>query len=457
MAPRSTAAGGTPLARLLWAGAAVRTLLLGWGAWQDAHLAVKFTDIDYEVYTDAAAFMAAGRSPYTRSTYRYTPLLAAALLPNVALHKAWGKLLFCFADLAAAWMLTRLLAARRRQGGSSTAPAVWQTAGVALWLFSPFTVAISTRGNGEALVTCLLLGMLLALQAGRLTLAALLFGLAVHWRLYPIIFALPLLRHFALPLLRHFALQRRSASAAAGRTPANGSKSRASISRSHAARLAGAAAQLLSLRGAAFGALSGALFLALGAACYRLYGWQFLHETYLYHASRTDPRHNFSPYFYPAYLASTGGTAATWDVGWAFSLAQAALQLAVGWACAADLPFCFLLQTMVLVAFNKVCTAQYFVWYISFLPLMLPDLAAAPNRRRLLGAAAAWGAAMAHWLLWAYLLEFQGAGVHLAVWCASLAFLTAHVWLICELLAAWRARQGGAGRRHATGGQRKAA
>lgn len=44
---------------------------------------------------------------------------------------------------------------------------------------------------------------------------------------------------------------------------------------------------------------------------------------------------------------------------------------------------------------------------------------------------------MAHWLLWAYLLEFQGAPVYLAVWAASLAFLAAHVWVICELLTAW--------------------
>ncbi len=43
----------------------------------------------------------------------------------------------------------------------------------------------------------------------------------------------------------------------------------------------------------------------------------------------------------------------------AFSLAQAALQVAVGWACAPDLPFCFLLQTMVLVAFNKARPAAF--------------------------------------------------------------------------------------------------
>lgn len=64
---------------------------------------------------------------------------------------------------------------------------------------------------------------------------------------------------------------------------------------------------------------------------------------------------------------------------------------------------------------------------------------------------------MAHWLLWAYLLEFRGAGVHLAVWGASLAFLAAHVWLVCELVRAWRVRQAGMDGARTAGWERKAA
>lgn len=155
--------------------------------------------------------------------------------------------------------------------------------------------------------------------AGRLVPAALLYGLAVHWRLYPII--------YALPLLRHFALQRQHAAGAAGAAGLRRSTRQAVAASTAGARpgplrhvlhaAAVAVSSLVSPAGAVFGALSGGLFIGLAAAFYRLWGDQFLHETYLYHASRVDPRHNFSAYFYPAYLASSGGPqAARWDVGW---------------------------------------------------------------------------------------------------------------------------------------------
>lgn len=48
-----------------------------------------------------------------------------------------------------------------------------RAAAVASWLFNPFTATISTRGSGEALAACQLLGTLLALSTGA-------------WRLQPV-------------------------------------------------------------------------------------------------------------------------------------------------------------------------------------------------------------------------------------------------------------------------------
>ena len=71
MLPRSASSSSAQM-RLLVAAAAVRIALLLWGEWQDAHMVVKYTDIDYVVFTDAARFMSRGASPYDRDTF-YVP------------------------------------------------------------------------------------------------------------------------------------------------------------------------------------------------------------------------------------------------------------------------------------------------------------------------------------------------------------------------------------------------
>ncbi|CAK5069408.1 unnamed protein product [Meloidogyne enterolobii] len=43
---------------------------------------LNFTDVDYEVFTEAALLVSQGSSPYNLSTYRYSPIIAWILVPN---------------------------------------------------------------------------------------------------------------------------------------------------------------------------------------------------------------------------------------------------------------------------------------------------------------------------------------------------------------------------------------
>ncbi|KAJ6307453.1 hypothetical protein OIU76_017280 [Salix suchowensis] len=69
-----------------------RVILIVYGEWQDTHMEVRYTDVDYLVFSDAASLMANGESPYKRTTYRYSPLLAFLLTPNSFIHRSWGKI-----------------------------------------------------------------------------------------------------------------------------------------------------------------------------------------------------------------------------------------------------------------------------------------------------------------------------------------------------------------------------
>lgn len=167
-----------------------RLAFLFYGLWQDANSPVKYTDIDYLVFTDAARFVSRGLGPYERETYRYTPVLAWFLLPTA--HKTgnplWdaalfssGKMLFAAADLVAGWLIERALAR------SMDAAAARKFA--AIWLLNPMVATISTRGSSEGLLGVLVMALLSAVVSRRITLAGLLLGFGVHFKIYPFIYA----------------------------------------------------------------------------------------------------------------------------------------------------------------------------------------------------------------------------------------------------------------------------
>lgn len=385
----------------------LRLVLIGVAEVQDLLAEVPYTDVDYRVFSDAAGSVVQGLSPYAGRTplllaeatrYRYTPLLAYLLLPNVWLHGAWGKVLFSTLDVAAACVLRTWL---EQHAGEDAVVTV--KVGLCLWLFNPFCFTISTRGSGESVVVLLLYGTLWALHSRRSSrLAAVLFGLAVHWRLYPVVYALPI----TLSLGAH----------------------RRGVWR------------LLNKEAIEFCLLSAAVFGLLAALFTALYGAEFLEATYLYHGKRLDVKHNFSVYFYPNALHVEGVPGAGFAMPnlarWA-ALPQLGLCAWLGFAASGPkgggLALAVLLQTVALVATNKVITAQYFVWWWSLVPLALPWLRWRDRWQTLARAGLVWAAAEVHWLLWAYLLEFREWPVRPGVWGASCLFLGAHMLVLREL------------------------
>jgi phosphatidylinositol glycan class M len=173
--------------KLLIAAFLLRVILLVYGEFQDRFLTVKYTDIDYIVFTDAARYITQGQSPYLRETYRYTPLLAMLLTPNIYLFKSFGKILFAGSDLLVGYLIHRILVLR----GMPSKEALKYDA---LWLLNPMVANISTRGNAESLLGVMVLGTLyLVLTKRYFYSACTLFGLSVHFKIYPVIYAVPLL------------------------------------------------------------------------------------------------------------------------------------------------------------------------------------------------------------------------------------------------------------------------
>ncbi|KAI4476758.1 hypothetical protein M0804_013302 [Polistes exclamans] len=126
-------------------------------------------DIDYKVFTDAARHITEGDKPLKRHTYSYTPLLAFFLIPNIYLHKDFGKILFSLVDIVVAMLIRRILTRQKLNNKVVTIS-------VFLWLYNPLTVMISTKGNAYSLAVLPGFLKLDFLQTGQFFLARLIHG-----------------------------------------------------------------------------------------------------------------------------------------------------------------------------------------------------------------------------------------------------------------------------------------
>ena len=386
----------------------VRAVMLVYGAWHDTYMEVKYTDIDYDVFSDAAELIWHGRSPFERSTYRYTPLLALVLTPNVWLHHGWGKLLFAAIDVAIGAQIESILVMRHL-------PLRVARTCAAVWLLNPLSINVSTRGNSESLVAVFVLGAVHALMSHRTMTSALLLAIGVHFKPYPIIY---------LPAF----LACMDSNYRAGLASVSKPVSNHEVVRQMTARFPRGTFLLSFL----------CMYGILSAICLAWCGPQFWREALLYHVTRQDAKHNFSPYFYGIYLSTADGTMWRSTLATFAFVPQVLLLARVVILYRQDLPFCLFVQTLIFVTFNKVCTAQYFIWYHALLPLVLPSSRTLQRPRwcRSLGFLSFWVITLLSWLGWAYQLEFRGRAVFLQLWIASLAFFAANIVVLCEMILA---------------------
>ena len=148
-----------------------------------------YTDIDYVVVTDAAKLIADNQSPYNRQTYRYTPILAWIVLPNILLNQSVGKVLFSVADILIGISIKRI---NKKLYPNHNSDSILSSF---LWILNPFVISISTRGSPESIIGLLVMSTLDALVHEKYTVAAVMMAFSVHYKIYPFIYVTSILSY----------------------------------------------------------------------------------------------------------------------------------------------------------------------------------------------------------------------------------------------------------------------
>ncbi|XP_066598193.1 GPI mannosyltransferase 1 [Prorops nasuta] len=362
----------------------LRLLCIIYANFHDNFFSLSYTDVDYVVFTDAARYIVNGKSPFERLTYRYTPLLAFMLTPNILLFKDFGKICFSVVDILIPIVIRKILL---RENCSNRTLNICTF----LWLYNPLTIVISTRGNADSIAVFLVILTLDFLQQQKYITAGLIHGLSIHFRLYPMMFSLAMYLSLQkgfniIPNLRQLKL--------------------------------------------VFSCIFS--ILVLTSVSYYLYGYRFLYESFFYHLIRKDTRHNFSIYFYMLYLSADSAPSIYQNILIASPQIILLILFSYCFSGKLQLPFALLTQAMVMVAYNPVMTSQYIFWFLSLVPLNLPHLKL--DVKKSLELVAFWILAKGIWLLFAYLLEFQGFNTFIFIWLSSILFFIANIQILVNMI-----------------------
>ncbi|KPJ04848.1 GPI mannosyltransferase 1 [Papilio xuthus] len=398
-----------PFSYHLIAGLAIRLGLIVYGDYQDNYYDVAYTDVDYKVFTDAARHVLAGKSPYARHTYRYSPIIAYLLIPNIMLHKDFGKILFSVFDILLTIILKTLVEnqLKSKEGGRISNYCSY------FWLYNPLSIAISTRGNGDSVSCFFIILSIFFLQTDKVkslikyVLSGILLGISIHLRIYPLAFSFPMYLS-----LCEYKINRNT-----------------DLKTGFLALLPNKKQSLIALS-----CISTLVIMTY--SMFLKYGYEFLFETYIYHLFRKDTKHNFSVLFYYSYLTMDELILdVVKHISQIFEL-FILFVISLSFGCEAKtLPFALFCQSVILVAFNSVMTSQYFIWFLSLLPLVVHNLRLKPFVALLLSII--WFIAQGAWLFYAYLLEFKCREIFILIWLKGIVFFCANIFILVQIIKSY--------------------
>ena len=169
-------------------------------------------DVDYKVFLDASNYP----SPYDRHTYRYSPLLALLMSPSYYTHQCFGKIVIALFDAASIIFLYKLFESRKKDKKSNEKAAQIVSY---FYCLNPVLIYLTVRGSCEGITMALASAFWYFYIGGDCTgnmspvekidkgiserqpcwirryISYAIFGLWVHFRVYPVIFVPMLIMH----------------------------------------------------------------------------------------------------------------------------------------------------------------------------------------------------------------------------------------------------------------------
>ena len=412
----------------------IRILLFLLGLYIDKYTPSSYTDIDYKVFTDGASYLLSLKSPYNRHTYRYTPLLALIMTPNIFLNENFGKIFFIILDLICGFLIFKInnlemekknianlemekninLDLKKKTNNNlemkkknlelekknfdlkkKNINLKKNNFMLLIWFFNPLTICLSTRGSSDVVVSALILMTIYFLVKNRLDLSAIFYGFTVHFKIYPIVYCIAIYLFVK--------------------------KDRA----------------FFNLNSIRYGVISGFVFFVATFFFYPFFGWEYLYESFFYHLIRKDHRHNFSIqflYIYSSFFKIDK------IISMILFLPSILLISVITYKFYKRIVFCCFLLTYVFVIFNKVVTAQYFVWYIQFVPIFFYDTKIyrdGKNWKTFSALVLAWFLVVVGWNNLAFRFEAKSQDVFYLFHFVNIVFFLINIFIVKELIQSY--------------------